>query len=232
MGFTRIATIALFLFGSLVVEPALYSDPTVPNTWVVVAVAGSTIPFIATMIATAPYVSNVRIALPRYVERSSMAIKKFAKQLPPDTKLVLQTMRIAPWPSHQEVRFDQLRRLDGGSKHKSSNLEVISADPSLNWISRRLFYSFHINRSQAKDKSALPGVMDEIWKQIPLKSDRIPKAPYSAPSARSSHPSSTAYRIRKEPSAPTTRSLHPSVTSNRPREVQQLGSKSKPQPTR
>lgn len=178
VGFSRVAAIALLLAGSFSILPNALFDPTISWWWSPLVVLGSATPLIITTLATAPFVSNARIVLPSHVKRTALDVERYVRNLPPDTKIVLQTMRFVPWPMHREVHFSQLRRLPDG-KGIGANLEALpsstklaratpSSKPTMNWFAKRLYQTYFIDPSQIVDRSALPGLMGIIWNQIPI----------------------------------------------------------------
>lgn len=186
VGFSRIATIVLFVYGCFAVAPQFYFDPTHSTLWAPAVLTFFAIPILATALATAPFVSNVRVILPTYARRSRETLTRFAANVPPDTKLVVQTMRFIPWPMHREIAFSSLRRVRAANKG-SANLEInppgeVKARQRAEgdrlwyaWMVKRMYGRLYVNRSQVKDKSAAPGIWDTMWEQIPMVGDASPK---------------------------------------------------------
>lgn len=108
-------------------------------------------------------------------------LKRFSSFTPKETVIELQYLRWAPWFKKRQVRLDSLRRLDSGWRNGNANLEHLPEMEServknfkqsiVGEFIRKAFGLFIVNRKQDRDKSAVPGVWDGIWEQIPYEGE-------------------------------------------------------------
>lgn len=171
----RVTTVVVFLLGSLIYAPAVYMDDKAPLWLVPAAVVGSAIPFLA-VAATGPFVTSVRAHLPSSARRSKDDLIRFANNTPPTTLLRIQFIRWAPWLVTREIFLGDLRRLRQ-SKVRLANLEhvlpegekkVLHSYGKLGRGIEKYFSRYWVNvTSTSRDRSSVPGVWDNIWKQIP-----------------------------------------------------------------
>lgn len=183
-GFTRVASVAGFFFGTFGIAPMFVFDSFLSTFWAPVIVLGSAIPMAIIPIIAAPFVSTIRLSLPKEARRSVEAVLQYARRLPPDTKVTFQTMRWFPWPVNNTIRFDELRRLPDGTSG-SSNLIIqpagelkarqraeLEISPLLARLMKRMYSRLYVNRQQAQDQSSAPGILDILWEQIPLSEEK------------------------------------------------------------
>ncbi|KAF7196493.1 hypothetical protein HII31_02221, partial [Pseudocercospora fuligena] len=179
VGLGRVVTIVFFLAGATIWAPAYYFSPDHSSLWVPVYIAAAAIPFIATALATGPMIHAIRVYLPGRARRSKDDLKRFASQTPAETLLELQYMRWLPWPQTRRMPFGRLRRLQPSLRGGIANLEQQNPHVSdevkntlVGWLAHRNWGRFYVNRAQRRDRSAVPGVWEGMWKQIPLKGSK------------------------------------------------------------
>ncbi|CAK1354238.1 unnamed protein product [Cercospora beticola] len=201
VGITRVATIVVFLAGSTVYAPSYVFSPDHSNWLALAFLVASAVPAIVTALATGPMVHAIRVHVPDNIKRSGKeALRRFSAKTPPDTKVELSFMRFMPWPQKRIVSFATLRRLRPSLRSGISNLEYLPRDdrrdaakrkeyPLFDALLRRWMARYYVNRNQKKDRAAVPGVWDGMWKQIPFSGegdDYVPleSAPRPSPKLR------------------------------------------------
>ncbi|EME88243.1 uncharacterized protein MYCFIDRAFT_205954 [Pseudocercospora fijiensis CIRAD86] len=179
VGLTRVATIIIFLAGATVYAPAYFFSPDHSSLWVPVYIAAAAVPFFVTALTTGPMIHAIRVYLPSRARRSKDDLKRFASLTPADTLLELQYMRWLPWPQTRRVPFGRLRRLQPSLRGGIANLEQQNPlvtdklkNSLLGWLAHRNWGRFYVNRAQRNDRSAVPGVWEGMWGQIPLKGSK------------------------------------------------------------
>lgn len=182
IGMVRVGTIVFMLVGTGLYAPAYYFSPDHSNLWVPAFIIASAVPFIATSLLTSSMVHAVRVYLPSKARRSKDDLKHFASHTPPHTLLQLQFMRWLPWPQTRSVAFHRLRRMRPSIRAGWANLEHQTPAAielqTKSWLGRLLHRQlgvFHINRAQKTDRSAVPGVFELMWRQIPEKGSKEDK---------------------------------------------------------
>lgn len=180
VGLTRVVTLVVFGLG-FVAAPNMYYHPDTSNWWVPGVIAGSAIPMVVLTLISAPFVSTIRVQIPPSAKRSQQALMQWASNIPPETRLELQSMRFLPWPKHRSIRISDLRRLPQTRWSMGlANLERVSyhgepwraEDVTGGRLVRRLYARYYIDRAQITDKSQAPGLWDRIWEQIPVKGEQ------------------------------------------------------------
>ncbi|KXT02740.1 hypothetical protein AC578_5433 [Pseudocercospora eumusae] len=179
VGLARVATIVIFLAGATVYAPAFFFSPDHSSLWIPVFIAAAAVPFFVTALATGPMIHAIRLYLPSSARRSKDDLKRFANQTPAETLLELQYMRWLPWPETRRVPFGRLRRLQPSLRGGIANLEQQNPhvpdkmkNTLLGWLAHRNWGRFYVNRAQRRDRSAVPGVWEGMWNQIPLKGSK------------------------------------------------------------
>lgn len=95
-----------------------------------------------------------------------------------ETVLRLHYMRLAPWFTVKEVQFGRMRRFNPTLKSGLSNLEYVPEhaekhkDTIWFWLVQGFWGRYYVKRDQAKDRAAVPGVLDKMWEQIPIKGSK------------------------------------------------------------
>jgi hypothetical protein len=188
VGLGRLSAIAVFMMGVGIVAPRFYFSPDHTNWWIPAVLVGALIPALTIHLATGPMVHAIQVILPETARKSKEDLKKFSQNSPRDTTLELQFMRWAPWPTTRRVRFDRLRRLQPSFSGGIANLEHLPGDTGnkqgkqsfLGDIVKSWANRFFVNKGQNQDRSAVPGVWDGMWCQIPFKgSEWKPQNPES-----------------------------------------------------
>lgn len=87
--------------------PFFRPDPTLTAPLLIVVLGGA-LPMIFIAYNAAPYVNFVHLALPAFARRSREQTIQYAKSLPPDAILHINTMRITTMPRHTTVRLGDL----------------------------------------------------------------------------------------------------------------------------
>jgi hypothetical protein len=184
VGMSRCVTIVMFGLGIWVVAPRMYFDPDTSMWWVPAVIIGSGIPLVLFALMSAPFVSTIRVLLPKTARSDHAALMRFAENVPEDTRVSFQTMRWLPWPTHKEVFFADLRRLPG--KSLSANLEHVplghgkKAQGASNIFGGRLavrMYGKYWVDMTSRNKSQAPGVWEKMWDQITIKGQEALKTP-------------------------------------------------------
>jgi hypothetical protein len=147
-------------------------------------------------VLTRPFVAQVFIDAPAQVRRSKEALISFARHLPQDTAMEIQTLGLLPWPRTKTLRVGQLRiRPEGWGR--LANLEQVTAVDKTSAIPKWARYS--LQRFYARPaashwkKSRAP----EIW---PLVFEAITRNTVASMSSRSlSPPMSTTDPARTSP---------------------------------
>ncbi|KAI4853012.1 hypothetical protein E4T44_01106 [Aureobasidium sp. EXF-8845] len=109
----------------LVVAPNVYADESSPiwMTPAVIAVSATVLPLFHVL--TRPFVAQVFIDAPANARRSKEALIHFARHLPSDTAMEIQTLGLLPWPRTKTLRVGQLKiRPEGWGR--LANLEQVS----------------------------------------------------------------------------------------------------------
>lgn len=176
-------TVVMFGMGILVGGPGMYFDPDTPMWLVPCAIGASGIPLVAVALLSAPFVCAVRIALPVTARRNHEALMRFAENVPQDTRVLIQTMRWVPWPTHKEMFFGDLRRLP--ETRLSANLEHVPLGHEKKqkasqfmgrYLATRMYERYYVNMT-VKNRSRAPGVWEKMWEQITIKGREPVKVP-------------------------------------------------------
>ncbi|KAM0717719.1 hypothetical protein Q7P37_007571 [Cladosporium fusiforme] len=182
-GMSRIITIVVAGLGVFTVAPRMFFNPDVSNWWVPGVIVGGAIPFVALALLSAPYVSTIRVLLPKSAKKNHDSLMRFAEKVPGETKIMMQSMRWLPWPVHREMFFCDLRRLPG--RKLSVNLEHIplgheqarNAGSTLGErLAMRMYGRYWVDM-KSSNKSQAPGVWEKMWDQIPIKGQEPIKVP-------------------------------------------------------
>lgn len=175
VGMTRVTTIVILGLAVFLVAPRMYLDPESPTWMVPVVVVGGAIPLVAMSLLSAPFVSTIRVLLPSSAKKNTEALHRFAENVPSDTRIMLQSMRWLPWPTHREMFFGDLRRLPGSKL--SVNLEHLPLGHDQARRAGQTFGERFVMRMYGRywvdmttrNKSQAPGVWEKMWDQITIK---------------------------------------------------------------
>ncbi|KAK5129986.1 hypothetical protein LTR08_002579 [Meristemomyces frigidus] len=179
VGTTRVATLVFFALITLIYAPAVYLEAAAPAWVIPVAIAGSSLPFLAA-VALGTLVTSIRLHLPDDARKSKDHLLSFASRPPASTKLRVQFIRWAPWLTSKDIALQDLRRLQTSS-YRLPNLEDIGAQqthtpqspsasygPTLLW---RLLVQRSMNRYfvSADARRRGNGGGAEVWETLRLK---------------------------------------------------------------
>jgi len=144
IGTFKLAGLFILSMACLVVAPNVYADEASP-VWMapagnpfsrllamfsvnslspVIAASATVLPLFHVL--TRPFVAQVFIDAPAQARRSKEALTSFARHLPQDTAMEIQTLGLLPWPRTKTLRVGQLRiRPEGWGR--LANLEQVTA---------------------------------------------------------------------------------------------------------
>jgi len=192
-GVMRVVTLCFLLGGTVFVAPSYYWNEDA-SLWMIpageclscaqswpcvltvdrsIVAFGASIPF-AAAVASGPIICSIRAVLPQNARSSKEELIRFANNVPTNARLKVQFIRFVPWLTTREMYFSELRRLPPSS-WRLANLEYVAADEvdrmaQLKWwqqgMLKSLFCRFYVPMS-TRDRSAVKGVWDKMWKQIP-----------------------------------------------------------------
>ncbi|KAI5370968.1 hypothetical protein Slin15195_G018400 [Septoria linicola] len=182
----RLATLVVFVLGSGLYAPAFYFSPDHPNWYAPAFVLAAAVPAIVVTLATGPMIHGIRVTLPDRVRRGGKdGLRRWSSiNTPGETQLDLQYMRWSPWPKTRTVTLNELKRLKPSLSTGIANLEWTPTrfetgqleknrkeHPWYASLATRSLGNFYVKRDQKKDRAAVPGVWDGIWRQIPWKGE-------------------------------------------------------------
>ncbi|KAI5196884.1 hypothetical protein E4T39_07559 [Aureobasidium subglaciale] len=126
LGTIKLSGLGLFAMTCLVVAPNVYFDESNPLwlTPAVIAVGAAALPLLHLL--TRPSVVNIFIDTPVWARRSKESLMVFAKSLPPDTAMEIQTMGLLALPRTKVLRLSELRIRPAGWG-RLANLEQVTA---------------------------------------------------------------------------------------------------------
>lgn len=194
----RLGTYILFGLGAFIMFPIytysyLYptetrSEREEPVKWYMLPLilAGCTLPAVLATFTFAPWVHQIHVRIPTVARRSKEDLLRWANNVPRHTTLSFSVIRNRPWPIVQYASFEDLQRLPL-SRTRLTNLEHIPpehemyvAENQRSWrarllegMARRIYGRFYVNIGQKTNKSAVPGVWDKMWKQIPMEGQKV-----------------------------------------------------------
>ncbi|CAI7669182.1 unnamed protein product [Penicillium manginii] len=107
LGMLRVTTIFLFGAACFIVAPACWADES--QQWMTpLVIIGGAIPMLSFAYVSAPYVNFVHLALPAFARKSREMAVHYAKDLPPNAILYMNTMRWNTIPRQTTVRLGDL----------------------------------------------------------------------------------------------------------------------------
>ncbi|KEQ75825.1 hypothetical protein M436DRAFT_17725, partial [Aureobasidium namibiae CBS 147.97] len=109
IGTFKLAGLFILSMACLVVAPNVYGDEASP-VWMapaVITASATVLPLFHVL--TRPFVAQVFIDAPAQARRSKEALISFARHLPQDTAMEIQTLGLLPWPRTKTLRVGQLR---------------------------------------------------------------------------------------------------------------------------
>jgi len=210
----------------LVVAPNVYADEASP-VWMapagntssrplatcsadpssVIAASATVLPLFHVL--TRPFVAQVFIDAPAQARRSKEALISFARHLPQDTAMEIQTLGLLPWPRTKTLRVGQLRiRPEGWGR--LANLEQVTAMDKTSSIPKWARWSlqrFYARPAESHwKKSRAPEIWPLVFQAITrntvanLSSRKLSPAVNTAGPARTPLPSAST--VRATPSLP------------------------------
>lgn len=127
---------------------------------------------------TAPYVRQVHLQIPPSATHSLVALRAFARAIPPATKITFQTLRFVPFAKETSCYVSELRALPQ-RKFRFANIEIPKAaawrkrqsEKNMWWkikefISEPRFKFFVKEGKLYTMRSGVPGVWEEVAKKI------------------------------------------------------------------
>lgn len=135
---------------------------------------------------TAPFVAEVFIRLPEWARKSKDTLHKFARQLPPDTRLEIHKMGFLPLPRTRHVQLSELR--SKSSPLYLANLEHVPTGKAGSelpgWLRFTKNYLYTRPSPTHWEKTAAP----EVW---PLVLDHISRNSLGSGAGKASSPFAT-----------------------------------------
>ncbi|KAF2140941.1 uncharacterized protein K452DRAFT_359363 [Aplosporella prunicola CBS 121167] len=113
IGFFKLVTIFIFAGGCLIVAPAVYYDPNSAPWKMPAVLLASTIPMLAISTTTAPFVNSIFLYLPPKARTSQEALLRYARALPPTTRLDLATVSFRGSAKTSGCQLRELRSMPG-----------------------------------------------------------------------------------------------------------------------
>ncbi|KAI5247951.1 hypothetical protein E4T42_05878 [Aureobasidium subglaciale] len=140
LGTMKLSGLGLFAMTCLVVAPNVYFDESNPLwlTPAVIAVGASALPLLHLL--TRPAVVNIFIDTPVWARRSKESLMMFAKRLPPDTAMEIETLGLLPLPRTKVLRLSELRIRPAGWG-RLANLEQVTAVDQTSKVPKLLRWS-------------------------------------------------------------------------------------------
>ncbi|KJX99692.1 hypothetical protein TI39_contig353g00014 [Zymoseptoria brevis] len=182
IGLIRITGIIIAAVGCIPYPIMFYMSPNHSNWWIPALILASPIPLLLMLFTTGPFIHSIQVKLPASARTSKEALKAFAERPNADTILRFHYMKLWPWPTSKEIPFGRLRRIKPSLKAGWANLEWVSEQAAEHrkyqdkwWyeMAQGVFKrKYYVNRDQKTDRGAVPGVWNEMWKQIPMKGSR------------------------------------------------------------
>lgn len=197
VGTIRALTFVILAFGTLFYFPAYTYDYLYPSdeavksgnrvSWYTppLILAMSFIPAVAATLAFAPWVHQIHVRIPTAARKSREEVIRWAGRVPHNTVLSISVLRHKPWPVVREVAWEDISRLPfaftrlSNLEHRpAQNNEILAENQNsrgirlVDGVMRRVYGRFFVNMNVSTDKSGVPGVWDEMWKQIPMQGER------------------------------------------------------------
>ncbi|KAG9958663.1 hypothetical protein KCU61_g8198, partial [Aureobasidium melanogenum] len=209
IGTIKLTGLGAFAMACLVIAPNVYFDESSP-VWMapaVIAVSATLVPLFHVL--TRPSVANIFIDAPASARRSKEALISFAKRVPLDTALEIQTLGLLSVPRTKTLRVGELRvRPEGWGR--LANLEQVHAIDKTSKIpkwarwSLQRFYARPV-ASRWKNSRA-----PEVW---PLVLEAITRNTVANMSKKNmSPPVSAVPSARLQPPPSVVRPPHPAAT--------------------
>ncbi|CAD0091492.1 unnamed protein product [Aureobasidium vineae] len=209
IGTIKLTGLGVFIMACLVIAPNVYADDQSPLwlTPAVIAASATLLPLFHTL--TRPTIANVFLDVPAHARRSKEALVSFAKSLPNDTTMDIQTLGFLPWPRTKTLRVGEMRIRPEGLG-RLANLEQVTASDATSkvpkWASWSLqrFYARPVASRWRNSRApeVWPLVMDAISRNtVANMSNKSLSSPVSA--VRPAQPQLPASVVRPARPTPT-----------------------------
>lgn len=126
----------------------------------VIAASATVLPLFHVL--TRPFVAQVFINPPAQARRSKEALVSFARHLPPDTVMDVQTLGLLPWPRTKTLRMGQLRIRPAGWG-RLANLEQVTAMDKTSSIPKWARWSLQRFYARPADSHWKKSRAPEVW---------------------------------------------------------------------
>ncbi|KAF2643032.1 hypothetical protein P280DRAFT_421512 [Massarina eburnea CBS 473.64] len=184
--------VALLQFGTCVVfiTPMLYKNENQPNEYIrsfqaIGVTALAAIPCAVLAYITAPFVSQIHMEIPLHVTHSLNAVRAFARNPPPTTRLRFLTLRIFPIGKATTTYVSELRALPS-RRFRFANLERVAgphwaAEQRKKSLGKKVWdlvneprWKFYVREGHAYTmRPGVPGVWEEIARGIGEQTNRV-----------------------------------------------------------
>ena len=166
-------------------------------------IATAAVPMVLVHILTRPFVMNIFIDAPAVARRSKESLVAFARRLPPDTRLEIETLGFLPVPRTTGLRLSELR-MRPQSLARIANLERYPFVKPKSFWTRLAGTSLNHFYARPTEKYWLRSRAPEIW---PLVVDFIGKnTAQTLTAARPARPATVARpswgRVVQKPTSP------------------------------
>lgn len=198
----RMTTIILFVVSCTVIAPAFALEPSAPTYLVPlsecsmlirslpsspvskansinhvprVVVLGGAFPMVFVSYTTGPFVNQVVLVLPRAAKQSADIMNKYLRNISPETKLSIETMKFNFWPRRTEVAVKDLALVSSKLRPVTFRHTRPKTENHSWWDLPRTTFFAPINGSKGKRIGVRyhPEIWPRIWEQI----DLVPAAP-------------------------------------------------------
>ncbi|MCJ1405303.1 hypothetical protein MMC11_008530 [Xylographa trunciseda] len=167
LGCTKITTIFLFAFSSLIIAPTYYYLPSGPDWAAAAIVVGGAIPLLFVGYTTKPFVNYVHIRLPIFARQSQEHLLRWSKTIAPDTEIDMTTMRFFGLPRVSRMQVADLRETKRSTLSVANLARVPAQSDSAKkrpWWAGKEVMRFYIGHNERKgSESAIwPSVLEAI----------------------------------------------------------------------
>ncbi|THW36107.1 hypothetical protein D6D22_07825 [Aureobasidium pullulans] len=209
VGTSKLGGLGLSMLACLVVAPNVALDQSNP-IWMapaVVTISAAVLPLLHLL--TRPFVTNIFIDAPAWARRSKESLVSWARQLPPDTAMEIETLGLLPWPRTKVLRVSELRlRTEGYGR--LANLEQVTAVDKTSKVPKPMRWSlqrFYARPVESRwKKSRAPEVWPLVFEAISRNTvGAMSKGKASTPvgAVRPVRPSMPVVRRKMPPPSPT-----------------------------
>ncbi|KAI5199662.1 hypothetical protein AUEXF2481DRAFT_342344 [Aureobasidium subglaciale EXF-2481] len=201
LGTMKLSGLGLFAMTCLVVAPNVYFEESNPLwlTPAVIAVGASALPLLHLL--TRPAVVNIFIDTPVWARRSKESLMMFAKRLPPDTAMEIETLGLLPLPRTKVLRLSELRICPAGWG-RLANLEQVTAVDQTSKVPKLLRWSlqrFYARPAASRWKnSRAPDVWPLVFQTISSNTIASLTKKGTSPSASPVRPAQALPRVMRK----------------------------------